>query len=118
MKNNDPVFDYCVHKIQSTNGRIQIKQLEKETGYSSRWLLTKFKDKVGISPKKLSSIFRFQKYYQALANKTENDFLQKEFYNYYYDQSHFIKEFKRFTGVPPVKFEASVNNFDAVFYKD
>jgi AraC-like DNA-binding protein len=118
LKNNDPVFDYCVQKIQATNGRIQVKQLEKETGYSSRWLLAKFKDKAGIGPKSLSSVFRFQQYYQALANNTGNDFLQKEFYNYYYDQSHFIKEFKRFTGIQPVKFEASVNNFDSVFYKD
>jgi AraC-like DNA-binding protein len=114
----DNIFDYCVQKINLTKGKITVNELEKETGYSSRWLHMKFIDKVGISPKNLSSIIRFQQYYHALARNSEMMFMEKEFYNYYYDQSHFIKEFKRFTGLSPVRFENANNDFGKIFYRD
>jgi AraC-like DNA-binding protein len=117
LHKEDPVFDYCVQKIQSSLGKITIKELEKKTGYSSRWLNMKFADKIGVSPKNLSSITRFKQYYQAFANKDENPFLKNHFYDYYYDQSHFIKAFKRFTGLSPARFENMQNDFGKKFYK-
>ena len=113
----DAIFEYCVGKINSSKGQITIKKLEKETGYSSRWLNMKFTDKLGLSPKNLCSIVRFKQYYQALANNDDVAFMKKEFYNYYYDQSHFIKEFKRFTGLSPTKYENTTNEFGKIFYK-
>lgn len=114
---DDNVFDYAVQKILNTNGRVTIKELERVTGYSSRWLNMKFTEKLGVSPKNLSSIIRFQQYYKALATNGEMFFLEREFYNYYYDQSHFIKDFKRFTGFPPVQFEQRRNDYDHIFYQ-
>ena len=114
----DNIFDYCVQRIKTTKGKITISKLEKETGYSSRWLHMKFIDKVGVSPKNLSSILRFQQYYQALAKNEERTFLENDFYDYYYDHSHFIKEFKRFTGLPRARFENANNDFGKIFYKD
>src|SRR5258706_10129825 len=117
LHKEDPVFEYCVEKIQSTQGKITIKELEKKTGYSSRWLNMKFADKIGVSPKNLSSITRFKQYYQALTNGNENGFMKNDFYEYYYDQSHFIKTFKRFTGLSPARFENMENDFGKKFYK-
>lgn len=97
---------------------VAIKQLEKETGYSSRWINMKFYEKVGLSPKGLCSINRFQAYYSTLTNNSAKLFTQKEFYNHYYDQSHFIKEFKRFTGLAPAKFDSLVNDFGKIFSKE
>lgn len=114
----DSIFDYCIQKIRLTRGKITVHELEKETGYSSRWLHMKFIDKIGVSPKNLSSIIRFQQYYQALANNQEMVFMKNDFYNHYYDQSHFIKEFKRFTGLPPVRFENENNEFGKIFFRD
>jgi len=107
LHKEDSIFDYCVQKIQSTQGKITIKELEKKTGYSSRWLNMKFTDKIGVSPKNLSSITRFKQYYQTFSKKDENPFLKNYFYDYYYDQAHFIKEFKRFTGLTPTEFNYS-----------
>ena len=118
VKDEDSVFDYCVRKINLSKGKITVKELERQTGYSSRWLNMKFIDKAGLSPKNLASIIRFQQFYQAMANKSEMLFLQKEFYDYYYDQSHFIKDFKRFTGIPPIKFMNATNDFGKIFYKE
>ncbi len=111
----DSVLDYCVRKIKQSQGRTSVRDLEKETGYSSRWLNMKFQNRVGISPKSLSEIIRFHSVYRALTRDPFNVFIQKEFYNYYYDQSHFIRDFKRFTGLPPSKLALETNNFGKLF---
>jgi len=114
---NDNIFDYCIDKIKSSTGRITINQLEKETGYTRRRLHMKFQEKIGISPKTLCSITRFTHVYQMLANNPDEVLLNKTFYNLYYDQAHFIKEFRRFTGLPPSTFEKKINDFGKIFYK-
>lgn len=113
---SDPIFDFCVNKIISSTGSISIKQLEKETGYSSRWLNIKFDEKLGINPKNFCSIIRFHYHYEALLKKPESVFLKKGFYNHYYDQAHFIKDFKRFSGLTPIQLEQAVNEFSKTFY--
>lgn len=78
----------------------------------------KFNDKLGVSPKNLSSIIRFKQYYQALINDDVKSFSKNDFYELYYDQSHFIKNLKRFTGLPPSKFEKQINDFGENYYKE
>jgi AraC-like DNA-binding protein len=118
LQSEDSIFEYCVAKITSSKGKITIKELEKKTGYSSRWLNMKFANKLGISPKNLSTIIRFNQYYNAVANNNEMDFMQNAFYDHYYDQSHFLKEFKRFTGQTHSGFENKTNDFGKLFYKE
>lgn len=117
LNSEDLIFEYCINKITASKGKITVKELEKKTGYSSRWLNIKFQDKLGVSPKNLSSIIRFKQYYQAFINGKEGAFFKNDFYELYYDQSHFIKDFKRFTGLPPAKFEKQINNLGKGYYK-
>jgi AraC-like DNA-binding protein len=108
----DPILDYCIEQIKLSKGLVTVATLEQKTGYSSRWLYDKFIDKVGLSAKNLTSIIRFMQFYEQWA-KTP-DFA----YRYFYDQAHFIKEFKRFTGHPPLRFSKSENEFGRIFYKE
>lgn len=113
----DEIFEYCVEKIRSSNGKISIKELEKKTGYSSRWLNMKFNDKLGVSPKILSSIIRFNNYYQSFILGSNESLFKNDYYHLFYDQSHFIKDFKRFTGLPPAKLEKQINDFSKSYFK-
>lgn len=113
----DTVFEFCVQQIKKTNGGISVKQLEKATGYSSRWLNMKFEENVGMSPKSLCAIIRFQAIYQALLSHPPSILQNKAYYDLYYDQSHFIREFKRFTGTSPTKFETRISEFGKIFHK-
>ena len=117
LQHEDLIFEYCIEKITGSKGRISVKELERKTGYSSRWLNMKFNDKLGVSPKNLSSIMRFKQYYQTFINASEKSFFKNDFYEVYYDQSHFIKDFRRFTGLPPTKFEKQTNNFGKNYYR-
>jgi AraC-like DNA-binding protein len=112
----DSIFEYCIKAIKNTFGNISIQELERKTGYSSRWLNMKFGERIGVSPKNLCSISRFQFVYQALVNNPGEILDDKSYYHIYYDQSHFIKEFKRFTGMPPLKFDRTENNFGKISY--
>jgi hypothetical protein len=78
----DLIFEYCIEKITASKGRITIKELEKKTGYSSRWLNMKFNDKLGVSPKNISSIIRFKHYYQPFINGDEKSFSRNDFYEF------------------------------------
>ena len=114
----DPILDYCIGRIENSRGLVTVTELERQTGYSSRWLYEKFIDKVGISPKNLSSIIRFNQIYEPWAKNPGADFFKEDIYDYFYDQAHFIKDFKRFTGFSPLKFARSGNEFGGIFYKD
>jgi len=43
-------------------------------------------------------------------------FFRNHWPDYYYDQSHFIKEFKRFTGFTSQQYTAIVNEFGRAFH--
>jgi AraC-like DNA-binding protein len=91
-------------------------ELSRETGRSDRWLRAKFAERLGISTKTFASIIRFQGCYQALL-RDKRGFLQSRHFNdHYYDQAHFIKEFKRFMGHSPTRYTAMLNEVGESIY--
>jgi AraC-like DNA-binding protein len=105
----DPIYDHCIQRITAANGLITVAQLEKETGYSARWLNRKFTEHLGTSPKGLAEIIRFKQFYQAYSIGVPPEKLKAHIYQYYYDQSHFLRAFKRFTGTTPTELQSSLN---------
>lgn len=107
---NNALIDFCVRTLELSNGRIPIKELESRTGFTRQYLDQLFQRHVGFSPKILAGIFRFQKFYRKWARGLPFDALKEELYDYYYDQAHFTKEFRRMTGYSPRKFTLEVSN--------
>jgi AraC-like DNA-binding protein len=105
----DPIYDYCIDRILATDGLLSVTQLEKETGYSSRWLHRKFAEHLGTGPKNLSEIVRFKQFYHSYSTGAESKRLKEQIYHNYHDQSHFIRAFKRFTGSTPTDLQNSTN---------
>jgi len=107
---HNPIVEYCVQSLKATHGLMTISELERRTGYTRRYLEILFKNHVGLSPKVMAGIFRFQKFYRKWAQRRPYDELKEELYDYYYDQPHFTKEFKRMTGFSPQRFTAEISN--------
>ena len=105
----DPIYDHCIRRIDLTRGLITVAQLEKETGYSARWLHKKFSEHLGTGAKNLTEIVRFKQFYQAYSTGMPAEVLKQYVYHYYYDQSHFLRAFKRFTGTTPTELQNSMN---------
>ncbi|MBS1602767.1 MAG: helix-turn-helix domain-containing protein [Bacteroidetes bacterium] len=105
----DPIYDHCIHRITATNGLTTVAQLEKETGYSARWLHRKFSEHLGTGAKNLAEILRFKQFYQAYSTGASQHCLKQHIYHYYYDQSHFLRAFRRYTGTTPTELQGSMN---------
>lgn len=106
---SDTIFEFCLQYINEHFNSVTIKTLEKLTGYSSRWINHKFQTNLGVSAKTFITIARFQNEFQSLANHFVKSSVLKTYLDRYYDQSHFIKNFKRFSGLTPNKFLKIIN---------
>ena len=109
-RRDDRLIHFCVRSLELAEGRFSIRELERKTGYTQRYLETLFKQYVGFSPKVLSEIFRFQKFYRKWAEGQSFELLKDDLFEHYYDQSHFSKEFKKMTGYSPRRFSLEISN--------
>jgi AraC-like DNA-binding protein len=80
--------------------KIETGHLSSKLGFSERYLQKLFHEKVGLSPAALFSVFRFNKALN-LVLASELSLTSVAYDCGYYDQAHFIKEFKKFTGIKP-----------------
>ena len=113
---SDLIYDFCINRIFENKGLITVAQLEKETGYSARWLHKKFSANLGTGAKNLAEIIRFKQFYQAYSTGADLFHLKGQLYEYYYDQSHFLRAFKRFTGSTPTDLQNSLNELATKHY--
>jgi AraC-like DNA-binding protein len=111
-KNNrwNGLVEFCVQSLKDSHGRMPIGALERKTGYTRRYLDLLFREHVGLSPKILGGIFRFQKFYAKWASGQSFDLLKEDLHEHYFDQAHFTKEFRKMTGYSPRRFTLEVPN--------
>lgn len=98
--NADQRFFSALKGILQTNGNLRI-ETDLDTGISSRQLRRLFEYYIGDTAKMFSKIVRFQ---HVLRTSALNSGDKKFFYDAgYYDQAHFIREFRNFYGETPGK---------------
>lgn len=97
----DPMIKKGIQLISQHQGSLKTKVLAQLLGISERQLERKFKRHVGISAKTLSNISRFQCALTNIRNQSDTNLTQLSHQYGYFDQSHFIKEFTKFTGSCP-----------------
>jgi AraC-like DNA-binding protein len=93
------IFETIQHII-STNGMTNVEELAKRNFLSTRHFERNFKNATGFNPKLFSRIIRFQSVLNNYGK--ENGSLTGMAYEAgYCDQSHFIHDFKQFSGHNP-----------------
>lgn len=99
----DKLIVEAVKLIYQTNGTIRIKELNLKLCISQSPFEKRFRKVVGTTAKKFASIVRFN---TVLDNLNETKTLTEICYeNNFFDQAHFIKDFKQFTGDTPENFK-------------
>lgn len=104
-----PVLDkammHAVGLIVDSKGLIQVENLAQECFMSRRQLLRRFERAIGISPKLFSRILRFQQVFTAMEQASaEPEWSHLAYDSGYFDQAHFIHDFREFSGMSPAQF--------------
>ncbi len=99
----DKLMLEAVKLIYQSNGTVRIKELNEKLCISQSPFEKRFRKVVGTTPKKFASIVRFN---AVLATMNPAKSLTEICYeNHFFDQAHFIKDFKQFTGDTPENFK-------------
>lgn len=99
----DKLIVDAVKLIYQSKGTIRIKELNEKLFISQSPFEKRFRKVVGTTAKKFASIVRFN---SVLNDMNETKTLTEICYeNNFFDQAHFIKDFKQFTGDTPENFK-------------
>lgn len=99
----DKLIIEAVRLIYQSNGTIRIKELNEKLFISQSPFEKRFRKIVGTTAKKFASIVRFNNILDNLNNSKSLTEICYE--NNFFDQAHFIKDFKQFTGDTPENFK-------------
>ena len=116
----DHVVKTTIDTMFATGGTIAIGEMLKHKPSKRRQLERKFVTQVGISPKQLSKVIRLQSVLSIMLNQGSERLSRIAYDGDYYDQAHFIRDFKEFTGMTPgefFKFENEEMALSLQFYK-
>jgi AraC-like DNA-binding protein len=107
-----------VDALLKTNGTTPINLLLTEGISKRRQLERYFRKQIGISPKQLSKAIRLQATLNLLLNKKSETLTEIAYESQYFDQNHFIKDFKDLVGITPGEFLDNEHMaLSALFYK-
>lgn len=109
-KTNSSRIAYACNKIVASAGSLSVKELCSITHMSKSSLEQRFKEQVGLTTKMFSRVMRFNAVRQELSNCPDTDWQELAYRFGYFDQSHFIHEFKHFFGYTPSKAHLSDKN--------
>ena len=98
----DPLVDEAVRLIKESKGLIKIKDLAHALYISQDPLEKRFRAKVGSTPKQYASIIRLRNIIDTWSS--HSSLTNASYEAGYFDQSHFIKDFRTFTGESPKDF--------------
>lgn len=111
---NDKIISMSLQQIYVQKGMNTVAEMLKDIPATERQLERKFREHIGLSPKKFADIIKFQHLLKNLKHISPTLTLSDVSYiSGYYDQSHLNNSFKKFTGLTPLQYLTN-NNLLAV----
>ena len=102
---NQLLIEASVQFIVSNKGANSMHDLVKHIGYTERHIERTFIECIGLSPKKYSNIVRLHNYLKLMKDVSrQNNLTMISYEAGYADQSHLIKEFRKYTGITPKEY--------------
>lgn len=99
--NENPALLNSIHLILSASGAVTVRDVCEYSTVSQRQIERLFLQKIGLPPKKIASLVRYQNVWRDIVMSGDFD-AHNAVYRYgYTDQAHLLKEFRRFHGTNP-----------------
>lgn len=105
----DMRIQLAINLILNSNGLITVQQIRDKLSISERTLERHFLKEIGVTAKQFAKIIQFS---ASLNQMTESDYYNLTEIGYdngFADQSHFIREFKRYAGKTPREFQKQIS---------
>jgi AraC-like DNA-binding protein len=94
-------------RLRASSGRVEIGALARELGWSHRRLIARFREHVGLAPKTVGRVLRFERVSRLLRHTPAPRLAEVAFECGYYDQAHLNRDFREFAGTTPGEYLAS-----------
>ncbi len=107
--------EHAQDQLMQHNGLLNIDRLSSHLNISRRSLERYFSDHVGMPPKYYARVLRFNYAFGLKRANPALDWFDIIYDCGYFDQTHFIKDFKHFTGEPPVAFYSKPHPIEAAY---
>ena len=101
-----PEVAFAWSRLVATGGAMSVRRLAGETGWSHKHLITRFRQQVGVPPKRAARLVRFDRVLRRL-DDGRPEWAQLAAELGYADQAHLVREFREFTGTSPGAFLAA-----------
>ena len=102
----NPCVKYAVDAMMTRPDEVSIAQLNEKIGYSQKHFTNMFRRNLGVTPKVFLKIMRFQKAVSTIDTAEVVDWGRLAVECGFYDQAHFINDFRHFSGFTPEKYAA------------
>ncbi|WP_038908393.1 helix-turn-helix domain-containing protein [Dickeya oryzae] len=116
VRKSSPVTTSIIRAMVQQKGNIRIDQLETLTGYTCRTIQRQFRQDTGLSPKAFSRILRGQSALHRIHSQEDISFSNLAFDLGFSDQSHFLREFKKFVSITPCDYQRHIAD-DALLHR-
>jgi len=101
-----PAVAWAWRRLNETAGSAPVGELAREIGWSRKHLAARFREQIGLPPKAVARILRFQAAERAINAGVELGWSDLAARCGYYDQAHLIRAFREFAGVTPGEYVA------------
>jgi AraC-like DNA-binding protein len=95
-------------RLTETKGAVPIGVLADEVGWSRRHLVAKFRQQIGLAPKTMARIVRFEELLGRLRTAQPGRWARIADECGYYDQAHMNRDFREFAGTTPTDYLAQL----------
>ncbi|HWY76002.1 MAG TPA: DUF6597 domain-containing transcriptional factor [Verrucomicrobiae bacterium] len=97
-------IDWAMQRFQREPSVVNIAAVADETGLSQRHFIAEFRRRVGLTPKLFCRVRRFQQVLAELKSGRDVEWADIALGCGYYDQPHFINDFRTFSGLNPTAY--------------
>ena len=94
-------------RLQRHRGSLAIGELVADTGWSRRRLAARFREQLGLTPKELARVLRFNRAARLVAHPADHPLAEIALTCGFYDQAHLNREFRALAGCTPTRYRAA-----------
>lgn len=100
--------EWAVQRIESSAGRLDLKELARQLGYSQKHVISLFHEQVGMSPMRFARVVRFDRLVRHLRSGGSEPWAELALRFGWFDQAHLANDLRRITGSPASRARSAI----------